>query len=81
MLVRAATQDREMVGALGVDQALAIHRGVRARRLARRPGRRAADAARAGQPRIDLAVIAEAFVVVVVGGLGSDARRVPRGAC
>ena len=50
-LVRAATQDREMVGALGVNQALALHRGVRARRVAGGARRRAAAAARAGHPR------------------------------
>ena len=50
-LVRAATQDREMVSALGVNQALAVHGGVRARRVARRPRRRAAVAARAGHAR------------------------------
>ena len=50
-LVRAATQDREMVGALGVNQAWLFTGGVRARRDARGPGRRAAAAARAGQPR------------------------------
>ena len=33
MLVRAATQDREMAGALGINQALAVHRRVRARRV------------------------------------------------
>ena len=49
-LVRAATQDREMVSALGVNQAL-LFTSVFARRLcARRPRRRAAGCARAGQP-------------------------------
>ena len=70
-LVRAATLDRDMVAALGVDQrwlftgvftlgaGLAGLGGV----LALPPG-----SANAG---IDLAVITDAFVVVVVGGLGS----------
>ncbi|QQS14610.1 MAG: ABC transporter permease [Rhodospirillales bacterium] len=70
-LVRAATQDREMVGALGVDErrlftgvffigsALAGLGG--ALQLPREP-------ANLG---LDLAVIADAFVVTVVGGLGS----------
>ena len=49
-LVRAATQDREMVSALGVNQAL-LFTSVFARRLcARRPRRRAAGRARAGKP-------------------------------
>ena len=50
-LVRAATEDREMVGALGVDQAGCSPRVFVARRAARRPGRRPAAAARAGQSR------------------------------
>ncbi|MES2229054.1 MAG: ABC transporter permease [Pseudomonadota bacterium] len=70
-LVRAATQDREMVGALGVDQAwlftavfalgtmLAGLGG--ALQLPREP-------ANLG---LDLATIGDAFVVVVVGGMGS----------
>lgn len=71
MLVRAATQDREMVGALGVNQkwlftavfalgsALAGLGG--ALQIPREPA----------QLLLDLSVIADAFVVVVVGGMGS----------
>jgi branched-chain amino acid transport system permease protein len=70
-LVRAATQDREMVGALGVDQkmlfttvfflgsALAGLGG--ALQLPREPV----------TLNMDLTIIADAFVVVVVGGMGS----------
>jgi branched-chain amino acid transport system permease protein len=70
-LVRAATQDREMVGALGVNQAmlftavfvlgsfLAGFGG--ALQVAREPATLA----------LDLIVISDAFVVVVVGGMGS----------
>ena len=70
-LVRAATQDREMVGALGVNQAmlftivfalgayLAGFGG--ALQLAREPA----------SLSLDLSVISDAFVVVVVGGMGS----------
>ncbi|MCO5093297.1 ABC transporter permease [Bosea sp. (in: a-proteobacteria)] len=73
VLIRAATQDREMVGALGVDQRLLFTSVF------------AFGAALAGLggalqlPReainlhMDLSMIAEAFVVVVVGGLGSVA--------
>ena len=50
-LVRAATQDREMVGALGVNQAMLFTAVFRARRGARRLRRRAAGRARAGQSR------------------------------
>jgi ABC-type branched-subunit amino acid transport system permease subunit len=70
-LVRAATQDREMVGALGVNQAVlftavfALGAGLAglggALQLAREP-------ANLG---IDLTAISDAFVVVVVGGMGS----------
>ncbi|MET0509789.1 MAG: ABC transporter permease [Burkholderiaceae bacterium] len=71
ILVRAATQDREMVGALGVNQSLlftavfglgAFLAGLGgALQLPREP-------ANLG---LDLVAIGEAFVVVVVGGMGS----------
>ncbi|HYD05273.1 MAG TPA: ABC transporter permease, partial [Reyranella sp.] len=70
-LVRAATQDREMVGALGVNQALlftitfavgSMLAGLGgALQIAREPANLATD----------LTVIGDAFVVVVVGGMGS----------
>lgn len=71
ILVRAATADREMVGALGVNQRL-LFTGVfflgsclaglgGALQLPRE----------AVNLHMDLAIISEAFVVVVVGGLGS----------
>lgn len=71
MLVRAATQDREMLGALGVNQAW-LFTGVFAL------GAMLAGLGGAMQlPRepaslgLDLRVIGDAFVVVVVGGMGS----------
>src|SRR5262249_40011454 len=73
-LIRAATQDREMVGALGVNQAMlftvvfalgAFLAGFGgALQVAREP-------ANLG---LDLVVISDAFVVVVVGGMGSITR-------
>ena len=70
-LVRAATQDREMVGALGVDQAWlftsvffvgSVLAGLGgALQIPREPA----------NLDLDLSVIADAFVVTVVGGLGS----------
>lgn len=70
-LVRAATQDREMVGALGVNQSLlftsvfalgALLAGLGgALQVAREPASLATD----------LVAISDAFVVVVVGGMGS----------
>jgi branched-chain amino acid transport system permease protein len=70
-LVRAATQDREMVGALGVNQKW-LFTGVfalgaflaglgGALQLPREPA----------QLFLDLTAIADAFVIVVVGGMGS----------
>ncbi len=70
-LVRAATQDREMLGALGVNQAW-LFTGVFAL------GAFLAGLGGAVQiPRmpanltLDLSVIGDAFVIVVVGGMGS----------
>ncbi|MGE0152319.1 MAG: ABC transporter permease [Reyranellaceae bacterium] len=71
ILIRAATQDREMVGALGVNQK-ALFTGVfflgsflaglgGAVQIPREPA----------QLFLDITVIADAFVVVVVGGMGS----------
>src|SRR5262245_349943 len=70
-LIRAATQDREMAGALGINQALlftvvfalgAFLAGFGgALQVAREPA----------NLWLDLIVIGEAFVVVVVGGMGS----------
>ena len=70
-LVRAATQDREMVGALGVNQALLFTSVFAlgsflagfggALQIAREPANLA----------MDLNVLGDAFVVVVVGGMGS----------
>ena len=70
-LVRAATQDREMVAALGVDQrrlfttVFALGAG-----LAGMGGALALPDGSANL-QIDLNIITDAFVVVVVGGLGS----------
>jgi branched-chain amino acid transport system permease protein len=70
-LVRAATEDREMTAALGIDQArlfsmvFALGSALAglggALQLPREPANLA----------LDLSIVADAFVVVVVGGLGS----------
>ncbi len=73
VLVRAATQDREMVGALGVNQNL-IFTGafVLGSFLAGLGG--ALQVPRESVSLLmDLSIIAEAFVVVVIGGMGSVA--------
>src|SRR5262245_17943992 len=71
VLVRAATQDREMVAALGVNQALlftgTLFLGAALAGLA---GALQIPKA-AANPQMDISVIAEAFVVTVVGGMGS----------
>lgn len=71
ILVRAATEDREMVAALGVDQKrLFTSVFALGSALAGLGGALALPAGSANL-QMDLAIIAEAFVVVVVGGLGS----------
>ena len=76
-LVRAATQDREMVGALGVNQAM-LFTAVFAL------GAALAGLGGASGPRepanlaTDLVAISDAFVVVVVGGMGSMHWRISR---
>jgi branched-chain amino acid transport system permease protein len=71
VLVRAATQDREMVAALGVNQArlftgtLFLGAALAGLAGALQTPKLAAS------PQLDIAVIAEAFVVTVVGGMGS----------
>ena len=71
VLIRAATQDREMVGALGVNQAwlftgiFALGSGLAALGGALQLPREPANLA------LDLTAIGDAFVVVVVGGMGS----------
>ena len=71
VLIRAATQDREMVGALGVNQAW-LFTGVFAMGafLAALGGALQAPREPANLG-LDLVAIGEAFVVVVVGGMGS----------
>ncbi|HEY6821682.1 MAG TPA: ABC transporter permease [Burkholderiales bacterium] len=70
-LVRAATQDRDMVGALGVDQAslftavFAVGSGLAALGGALQIAREPANLG------MDLSALGDAFVVVVVGGMGS----------
>ncbi len=70
-LVRAATQDREMVGALGVDQrrlfttVLALGAALAGLGGALSLGDQSANLG------MDLSTVTDAFVVVVLGGLGS----------
>jgi branched-chain amino acid transport system permease protein len=70
-LVRAATQDREMLGALGVNQALLFTAVFAAGSLLSGLGGALQLAREPANLALDLTVIADAFVVVVVGGMGS----------
>lgn len=71
VLVRAATQDREMVAALGVNQSIlftgALFMGAA---LAGFGGALQMPRA-AATPTMDIAVLTDAFVVTVIGGMGS----------
>jgi len=71
ILIRAATEDREMLGALGVNQRW-LFTGVFALGAALAGlGGALAIPREPASLGIDLSVISDAFVVVVVGGLGS----------
>ncbi|HEY8566322.1 MAG TPA: ABC transporter permease [Beijerinckiaceae bacterium] len=70
-LVRAATQDREMVGALGVNQRLLFTTVFAFGSVLAGLGGALQLPREAVNLHMDLAMISEAFVVVVVGGLGS----------
>jgi branched-chain amino acid transport system permease protein len=70
-LVRAATQDREMVGALGVNQALLFTAVFTAGSFLSGLGGALQLAREPASLATDLNVIGDAFVVVVVGGMGS----------
>ncbi|WP_372089064.1 ABC transporter permease [Tistrella mobilis] len=71
ILVRAATQDRDMVAALGVDQRL-LFTGVFALGVFLAGLGGALQLPRAAVSHaMDLGIIVEIFVVVVIGGLGS----------
>ncbi len=70
-LVRAATQDREMVGALGVDQAKLFTSVFFAGAVLAGLGGAPQIPREPANLDLDLAIIADAFVITVVGGLGS----------
>jgi branched-chain amino acid transport system permease protein len=70
-LVRAATQDREMVGALGVNQAMLFTIAFAVGSLLAGLGGALQIAREPANLSTDLTVISDAFVVVVVGGMGS----------
>src|SRR5918998_759584 len=71
ILVRAATQDREMVGALGVNQAWLFTGTLFLGAFLAGLGGALQIPRAAANTRMDLDIIAEAFVVTVIGGMGS----------
>ncbi|MBM6594783.1 ABC transporter permease [Microvirga pudoricolor] len=71
VLVRAATQDREMVSALGVNQALLFTGTLFLGAFLAGLGGALQVPRVAANTGMDLSVIAECFVVTVVGGMGS----------
>lgn len=71
ILVRAATQDREMVAALGVNQALLFTGTLFLGAFLAGLGGALQTPRLAASPQMDIAIITEAFVVTVVGGMGS----------
>lgn len=70
-LVRAATQDRDMVSALGVNQGLLFTGVFFLGSLLAGLGGALQLPREAANLQMDLSIIAEAFVIVVVGGMGS----------
>ena len=71
LLVRAATQDREMVGALGVNQRWLFTSVFALGTFLAALGGALQMPHEPANLNLDLALIGEAFVVVVVGGMGS----------
>lgn len=71
ILVRAATEDREMAGALGVNQRLLFTSVFALGAALAGLGGALAIPREPANLEIDLAVVSDAFVVVVLGGLGS----------
>lgn len=71
VLVRAAAEDRDGVGALGVNQRLLYTSAFMLGAALAGLGGALQIPREAASLQMDLAIIAEAFVVVVVGGMGS----------
>ncbi|HYZ31473.1 MAG TPA: branched-chain amino acid ABC transporter permease, partial [Crenalkalicoccus sp.] len=71
VLLRAATRDREMVGALGVNQAVLFTGTLFLGAFLAGLGGALQVPRLSASSGMDLAVITEAFVVTVVGGMGS----------
>ena len=71
-MIRAAALDREMLAALGADVGPALHADVHgAARSSPGSAARWSRRCAASCPGMDVEIIVEAFIVVVIGGLGS----------
>jgi len=71
ILLRAATRDREMVGALGVNQALLFTGTLFLGAFLAGLGGALQIPRVSASAQMDLSIITEAFVVTVIGGMGS----------
>ncbi|WP_426956628.1 ABC transporter permease [Muricoccus radiodurans] len=71
VLIRAATRDREMVGALGVNQALLFTGTLFLGAFLAGLGGALQIPRVSASSQMDLSIITQAFVVTVVGGMGS----------
>ncbi len=71
VLIRAATRDREMVGALGVNQALLFTGTLFLGAFLAGLGGALQIPRVSASSQMDLAIITEVFVVTVIGGMGS----------
>ncbi|MDP3416581.1 ABC transporter permease [Falsiroseomonas sp.] len=71
ILIRAATRDREMVGALGVNQALLFTGTLFLGAFLAGLGGALQIPRVSANSQMDLSIITEAFVVTVIGGMGS----------
>ena len=71
VLVRAATQDREMVAALGVNQALLFTGTLFLGAFLAGLGGALQVARSAANSQMDISILSETFVVTVIGGMGS----------
>ena len=71
VLVRAATQDREMVAALGVNQALLFTGTLFLGAFLAGLGGALQVARSAANAQMDISILSETFVVTVIGGMGS----------
>jgi branched-chain amino acid transport system permease protein len=71
ILVRAATQDREMVAALGVNQAWLFTGVLFLGAFLAGLGGALKTPKEAASPLMDISIITEVFVVTVIGGMGS----------